>query len=189
MNEEERRSKEKFLTIPNIMTLFRIFSIPSIVLLLIYPSKISNIISFIIFTLAAWTDILDGYIARKYHMVSSTGKFLDLMADKLLISSALIMLTGLGRVPAWMVVIIVGREIAVMSLRALASTGGLFIEPSRLGKDKATLQSVATSLLLLNDKYFSIDFYIVGFGLMIVAVIVTILSAVEYFIRYWLKSA
>ncbi len=187
MSEEQRKTTERFLTLPNIMTLFRICSIPSIVLLLMYPGKITNIISFVIFTLAAWTDILDGYIARKYHMVSSTGKFLDLMADKLLISSALIMLTGIGRVPAWMVVIIVGREIAVMSLRGLASTGGFFIEPSRLGKDKATLQSVATSMLLLDDKYFSIDFYIVGFGLMIIAVFITILSGLDYFIRFWLK--
>ncbi|MFW6081848.1 MAG: CDP-diacylglycerol--glycerol-3-phosphate 3-phosphatidyltransferase, partial [Desulfosalsimonas sp.] len=109
---------------PNSLTLFRVAAVPVLIILLLFENKVCGILAALVFSAAAITDYFDGYIARRYGLVSSLGKMLDPLADKLLVSSALIMLISLGRVPAWAVCIILGRELAVTGLRAVISEQG-----------------------------------------------------------------
>ncbi len=135
------------LNAPNILTLLRILAIPVVVLILLPPAgrEISfarSVAAFSLFVVATITDLFDGYIARRYHMVTTLGKLLDPLADKLLVCAAMIMLIPPGRVPAWMAVIVVAREIGVTALRGVASTEGVIIAASKLGKAKTLLLNI-----------------------------------------------
>lgn len=141
----------------------------------------------IFFAIAAFTDWLDGYLARRENVVTTLGKYLDPVADKLLVAVSLIMLISLERVESWIVMLIVGRELAVTSLRFVAATNGIIIESTRLGKIKTTLQIVATVFLILHYEYFSIDVQVVGTALLWLALIVTIWSGFDYFYRFFKK--
>src|SRR3989337_1474327 len=121
------RGSNDIWNIPNLLTFFRIALIPLLVLFLLSPSELLSILSVVVFSIASITDWLDGYLARKMNIVTNLGKFLDPIADKLLIAAALVMLVGLGRIPAWMVVVIIGREIAVTGLRSIASSEGIIL--------------------------------------------------------------
>ena len=112
------------------------------------------------------TDFLDGFLARRQRLVSRLGKFMDPLADKLLVSAALIMLIPLGRVPAWMAFIIVGRELAVTGLRGLAAAEGIILAPDRWGKAKTLLQMAALTALILHYPYDGIDFHGLGMWLL-----------------------
>lgn len=171
--------------VPNLLSVARIWAMPLIVLLLLFPGRTASFLAALLFALACFTDFLDGYIARRYQLVTSIGKLLDTLADKLLILAPLIMLVSLRRIPAWMVVVIVWREMAVMALREAASRHGVIIQASRLGKSKTTLQDVALIVLLLHYPYFSIDFHVMGLALLWLAVIVTVWSGVDYFLKFW----
>lgn len=143
-----------------------------------------------IFIIASLTDLLDGYLARKWQVVSNLGKLLDPLADKLMVMSAMIMLVPLGRLPAWMVVVVMAREISVTALRAIASAEGKnIIEASALGKYKTIFQLVAISgLLIHNEKpYFGYDanFHDMGAVMFLVALFFTVWSGVDYFQKYW----
>jgi len=173
------------LNIPNILTLARMLAVPVIVVLMTYPTRLDCFFATILFVIASLTDYMDGYLARKFNQVSTLGKFLDPLADKLLISSSLIMTASLGLVPGWMVVIIVVREIAVTGLRSLASTKRVIIESTLLAKYKTTLQAFATAFLLLNYNYFSIDFHFIGIVFLWAALISTIWSGFEYFYKFF----
>lgn len=118
------------------------------------------------------------------NIVTNLGKFLDPVADKLLITAALIMLTEIGRIPAWMVVIIIGREIAVNGLRSIASSEGIIIAASDLGKGKTILQISALIGLLLHYKYLGINFHATGMAILWVALLVTAWSGFDYFYRF-----
>jgi len=170
--------------LPNSLTIFRIALIPVLVFLLQSPSEVYGIMSVLVFSVASITDWLDGYIARKRGIVTTLGKFLDPVADKLLIASALIMLVSLGRVPAWMVVVIIGREIAVTGLRSIASSEGIVIEASDLGKGKTIFQISALIGLLLHHDYFHIDFHVAGMATLWVALILTAWSGFDYFYKF-----
>ena len=178
-------------TIPNLLSLLRILSIPFVVIFLLFSNPFSSFLAALTFTIAGITDLLDGYIARQQRSETRIGKLLDPMADKLLILSALIMLVSLGRVAAWMVVLIVAREVAVTGLRGIASAEGMIIPASRWGKLKTMLQSLALIGLLLHYEYLSINFHLVGTVLLWVALIVTVGSGVDYFNKfqriYWEK--
>jgi CDP-diacylglycerol---glycerol-3-phosphate 3-phosphatidyltransferase len=120
----------------NNITLARILAIPLLVVLLSFPNRFTNLAAMLVFIAAALTDLVDGLIARRYNLVTTVGKFLDPLADKLLIASVLIMLVDLERAPAWIVILIVGREIAVTGLRAMAVDQGLVIAADKYGKLK-----------------------------------------------------
>src|SRR5438132_8666996 len=136
--------------LPNALTLFRIFLVPVLVVVLL--TKFSNFLGLAIFLVAAITDFFDGYFARRLNKTTRLGALLDPIADKLLMSAAFISLVELGLAPAWMIVIIIGREFAVFGLRSIAAQQGVTIAASPLGKSKTISQVVAISLLILGDQ-------------------------------------
>jgi CDP-diacylglycerol--glycerol-3-phosphate 3-phosphatidyltransferase len=153
--------------------------------LLLFPNKTSSFLAALLFGLASLTDLLDGFLARRRKMVTTFGKFLDPLADKLIVSAALIMLIPLGRVPAWMVLVIIGRELAITGLRGIARSEGTIISADELGKKKMVFQIVAILGLLLHYPYFGVSFHVVGMFFMWVAVVVTLVSGVIYFHKFW----
>jgi len=175
------------MNLANGLTLARIFAVPLIVAVLLTGSVKHGdmLIAAIIFLLASATDLFDGYIARKRGQVTTLGVLLDPVADKLLISLVFISLVQLDLVPAWMVCIIIGREIAVDGLRLIASDQGFTIAASELGKIKMVAQVVAITLLLLGTRYPS--FHRAGQGALYVVVLFALWSAVGYFRTFWTK--
>jgi CDP-diacylglycerol--glycerol-3-phosphate 3-phosphatidyltransferase len=171
------------MNLPNSLTLIRIFLVPLLVALLL--TKYNTLIAALIFLAASMTDLLDGYFARKRGQVTTLGILLDPVADKLLIASAFISLVQLQIVPAWMVVIIIGREFAVTGLRSIASSQGFTIDASELGKIKMVAQVTAIALLILGDQY-AVFSEVGGIALWFV-VLFAIWSAVDYFRTFWTK--
>ena len=179
------KGKKSILNLPNSLTLFRVACIPVLVLLLFFPNKPSSFVAAVVFGLASISDLLDGFLARRQQLVTTFGKFLDPLADKLVVSAALIMLIPLGRAPAWMVVVIVGRELAITGLRSMALSEGKVISADELGKKKMVFQIVAILGLLLHYEYFGIDLHAVGMFFLWLAVVVTLWSGINYFRRFW----
>ena len=163
----------------------RIAAVPVVVLLLLFPGPVASFLAALLFSLAGATDFLDGFLARRHRLVSRFGKFMDPLADKLLVSAALIMLIPLGRAPAWIAFLIVGRELAVTGLRGLAATEGIILAPDRWGKAKTLLQMAALTALILHYPYFAVDFQKVGLGLLWLALIITLTSGVGYFLAFF----
>jgi len=175
-----------FWNLSNKLTLFRIGAIPLLALLLgFFPERWGSFIAAFIFLLAAVSDGLDGYLARRGNMVSNVGKLLDPLADKLLVCTALIMLIPLGRVSAWIVAVIIGREMVVTTLRGVSAADGVVIAANWSGKLKTFTQLVATNLLILHYPYFSLDIQLIGTILIWIAVVLTVWSGVDFIIRYW----
>jgi len=139
----------------------------------------------LVFALASISDLLDGFVARRHQLVTTFGQFLDPLADKLIVSAALIMLIPLGRVPAWMVVVIIGRELAIMGLRSVAVSEGKVISADNLGKQKMVFQTVAILGLLLHYEYYGVNFHAIGMFFLWVAVIITLWSGFNYFRNFW----
>jgi len=183
----ERLTRQQIWLLPNLLTIVRILAIPIILLLLFSPGRAYQVITAFLFLLVAMTDTLDGYLARRRGMVSTLGQFLDPLADKLLIVTALIALILARGIPLWMVVVIVGREIAVTGLRGIAVSQSIIISPSTLGKYKTVFEVASITLLIYNGGYSSISFYHVGIGLLWVALALAVLSGFDYF-RKFLKS-
>jgi len=173
-------------TTPNLLTLLRIATVPLLVYLLLYPGPLASLLAAGVFLAATVTDFLDGYIARNYGSGSNLGKFLDPLADKLVVTAALIMLAGMPRtprVPAWMVVVLVTREILVTGLRAVAATEGRIIAAEELGKYKMVLQSIAIQGLLIHYTYFYADFFAAGMFVLWIALALSVWSGVDYFVK------
>ncbi len=180
------------MNLPNSLTLSRIFFIPLLLAVMLSGNFSLDLGFFVvnedwlalaIFLCAAATDFLDGYIARSRRQVTTLGKLLDPIADKLLISAAFICLVQLDRVPAWIVVLVVGREFAVSGLRYVALTEGITISASWLGKGKMTAQVIAISLFLV-APYDPIFGGLAEFALAAV-VILTVVSMIDYFRAFW----
>ena len=169
---------------PNSLTLFRVAAVPLLIVLMLSPSRWSGFFAAIVFSVAAITDYFDGYLARRFKLVSNLGKIMDPLADKLLVSSAFIMMIPHSRVPAWMVCVIIGRELAVTGLRNIISEKGEDVSASNLGKWKTGCQIAAIIPLLLHYTYFGIDFHSIGYVLMWLALAVTVWSGVDYFVRF-----
>ncbi len=180
--------QKPYSNLPNLLTLTRILAIPVVMLLLSFPSPWASFLGALCFSVAGATDILDGFLARRQRSVTPFGKFMDPLADKLLVSAALIMLIPLGRVPAWMVVIIIGRELMVTGLRGLAAVEGIILAPDRWGKAKTILQMVAITALILHYPYQAFDFHRLGMALLWVALIVTVTSGVGYFTGFFRRT-
>ncbi|WP_058304002.1 CDP-diacylglycerol--glycerol-3-phosphate 3-phosphatidyltransferase [Gorillibacterium timonense] len=183
------------MNLPNKITLARIFLVPIIVIILLMNVKLPTIefadfeitynqlIGTLIFILAASTDSLDGYIARKNKMVTNLGKLLDPLADKLLVTAVLICLVELDKCPAWMTIIIISREWAVTMLRQVAALEGQALAASKWGKWKTATQITAIIALLLNNFPFAlIDFPFDDISMWI-AVVITIYSGIDYFVK------
>ncbi len=171
------------MNFPNFLTLLRILSVPALVVLLLTSFDGRDIVAFTVYVLASLTDMLDGYWARKKKLVTVIGALLDPTADKLLVTSALICLIKLGRVPAWAAVIIIGRELAVSGFRAIASSKGLNIPASPLGKAKMGLESWTIGGLILGPTILGKIYIVPQVGLWL-TVVVALASAAEYYIKF-----
>jgi len=169
---------------PNSLTLFRILAVPVIVILLLFPNRLFTFIAAIIFSAAAITDYLDGYLARRRGLVTDLGKVMDPVADKLLVSCSFIMLASLHWIPAWIVCIIIGRELAITGLRNIIAEKGEDVSASWLGKYKTGFQIAAIIPLIFHYPYFGIDLNAIGYFFLIGALIFTVWSGVDYFVRF-----
>ena len=168
--------------LPNSLTLLRIFLVPFLVVVLLTKFDGKEYAGLAIFLLAAVTDLLDGYFARRFNKVTRLGILLDPIADKLLISSALISLVELDLAPAWMVVIILGREFAVSGLRSIASQQGVDIPASSLGKGKTVSQVIAVALLILGHELG--DFQKIATIALWAVVLFALASGIDYFLKF-----
>lgn len=171
------------MNLANKLTISRIILIPIFMTVLLIKIPFGKYIAAAIFIIAASTDGLDGYIARKRKEVTNFGKLMDPLADKLLVSAALISLVELKEIPGWIAVVIIGREFFVTGLRAIASSEGVVIAASKLGKIKTVTQIVAISAYLLNDFPFSLLNITFSKYALYVAVFFTIWSGVDYFLK------
>lgn len=174
------------MNLPNTLTLVRIFLVPFLVVFLIANAP-PNYPAVAIFLAAVLTDWLDGRIARSRGQVTTLGQLLDPIADKLLIAAALISLVEIGRVPAWVVTVIVGRDIAVTGLRGIAASQGLIIAASQLGKYKMVTEVIAVSLLILDSGVSRLPGLPLSLGGIAIggALILSVISGIDYSIRFW----
>ena len=170
------------LNLPNVLSLVRILLVPIIVVVLLTEVEDKEFIGLALFLAASATDFLDGYIARRRQQVTRLGQLLDPAADKILTSAAFISLVELGLAPAWMVVIVVAREFAVSALRSVAALQNLAISASPSAKLKTALQIVAISLAIVSEKLG--EFQKLAPVTMWAAVLVTLYSGIEYFVKY-----
>lgn len=173
-------------TTPNVLTLCRIATVPAIVYLLQFTGPVAAATAAAVFFVATITDFLDGYIARSYGSGTNLGKFLDPLADKLIVMAALVMLTGMPRnphVPAWMVVVLVSRELVITGLRAIAAVEGRIIAADELGKYKMVLQCIAIQGLLIHYTYCHIEFFAAGMFMLWIAMVVSVWSALDYIVK------
>ena len=168
------------MNLPNKLTMFRVILIPFFVLFMLVDITLyDKWIALAIFIIASLTDLLDGKIARKYNLVTNFGKFMDPLADKLLVCSALICLVALDKIPAWMVIVIIAREFIISGFRLIASDNGVVIAASYWGKFKTTFQMVMICLMIADIAAISVLTTVV----MWVAVVLTVVSLVDYLVK------
>ncbi|MBD5450212.1 MAG: CDP-diacylglycerol--glycerol-3-phosphate 3-phosphatidyltransferase [Lachnospiraceae bacterium] len=168
------------MNLPNKLTMFRVILIPFfVVFLLVDITPVDKWIALAIFIVASLTDLLDGKIARKYNLVTNFGKFMDPLADKLLVCSALICLVALNRVPAWIVIVIIAREFIISGFRLIASDNGVVIAASYWGKFKTTFQMVMICLMIVDIEQISLLTGIVMWA----ALILTVVSLIDYLVK------
>jgi CDP-diacylglycerol---glycerol-3-phosphate 3-phosphatidyltransferase len=183
------------MNLPNRLTLLRIFFVPLLVATLLADNPRASWLGMIpvsrdlfalaIFLAAAATDLLDGYLARRWGQVTTVGTLLDPIADKLLISAALISLVEIHRIPAWIGIVIIGREFAVEGLRSIAAASGFTIRASDLGKSKMVAQVGAISLVIAGNRWPALDQ--LALPAMWVVMLFAVVSAADYFRRFWRK--
>jgi CDP-diacylglycerol--glycerol-3-phosphate 3-phosphatidyltransferase len=178
--------RSEIFNLPNCITLLRLAVIPVLFLLLLSPGRILSMVIAVLFIVASITDLIDGYVARKYNIVTTMGKFLDPVADKLIVSTAMIMMIPIGRIPAWIVAVIIMRDLFVDGMRSIASAEGLVIDASRLGKQKTLCQIVAVSALLIHyDTVLGLNAHAVGMFILYLALALTLWSGVDYFMKFY----
>lgn len=175
------------MNIPNILTVTRVLLIPLFIFLFYQPSSVRSMLATGVFLIASVTDLLDGYVARRRSQITVLGKLMDPIADKLLISSALILLVSFQRVPPWMAIVLICRDFAVTGLRAVASSSGLLIPSEKMGKVKMVLQIIAVSLLLLSTSS-SGSLHVMGLVFLGGSLIFSLLSAGQYVSLFWKKG-
>ena len=171
------------LNLPNALTLLRMFLVPLLVVVLLTRVEGHEYLGAGIFGLAVLTDYLDGFFARRRNEVTRLGILLDPLADKLLIAAALLSLVEMGLVPAWMVMIILARELAVTALRNVAAGKGVLIRASRLGKSKMVAQVIAVLMLMLSPVHPALRQP--GLVVLWLVVLITLWSGADYFFRFW----
>src|SRR5438874_11521957 len=176
------------VNLPIGITITRIVAAPLLILFLISSSRVHALIAAAIFVAASFTDWLDGVVARRRNQVTTLGTLLDPIADKLLVAAALVSLLTIDKVAAWIVVVIIGRELAVTGLRAVAAGVGVIVPASYLAKWKTVSQYVAVTMLILEKGIVSPTVHGPAVGVLWVAVALTIVSAVDYFYRFFRKA-
>jgi len=174
---------KKIVLTPNFMTMSRIISVPVIVILLMYETRATTFISALIFSIASITDYFDGYLARTRGLMTKLGKILDPLADKLLVVSTLVMLVDLHFIEAWIACVIIGRELAVTSLRCVLIENKQDVAASWLGKYKTGFQIAAIIPLTMHYSYLGINFDFIGQFFLYGALIYTVWSGVDYFVN------
>lgn len=168
------------MNLPNKLTMLRVIMIPFFIVFLLIPiTPYDKWIALAIFIIASLTDLLDGKIARKYNLVTNFGKFMDPLADKLLVCAALICLIELDRIPAWMVIVIIAREFIISGFRLVASDNGVVIAASYWGKFKTTFQMAAVCLLIADISAVNVLTQVVLWT----AVILTVVSLIDYLVK------
>ena len=171
------------MNLPNKLTIFRVILIPFFVVFLLAPyfEGFGNYIALAIFIVASITDFLDGKIARKYNLVTNFGKFMDPLADKLLVCSALICLISLSRISAWVVIIIIAREFIISGFRLIAADNGVVIAASYWGKFKTASQMITVILLVLNIR--NSFFQVLGTVFIYISLALTVISLIDYIVK------
>ena len=168
------------MNLPNKITVFRASMVPVFLVFMLMPGiSGGNYIAASIFAIASASDFLDGYLARKNNLVTDFGKFMDPLADKLLVCSAMICLTAMGRLPAWIVIIVISREFVISGFRLIASDNGKVIAASWWGKFKTTFQMVMVILMIANIPVLSLVTDII----MWIALILTVVSLIDYLVK------
>ncbi len=189
VKQRRRTLAEDALNVPNLLTMGRIVAIPWFVWLLDTPTPVRGFWACIVFTLAAITDVLDGYLARKLGVVSVLGKFLDPLADKLIVMAALVWMVPMGRIAAWVVVLLLAREISVTGLRSVAASEGVVISAGAEGKTKTALQMIGIVALVIGYPYHLsylgldlgvVDLVHVGRYLVLLSLLFSFASAAQY---------
>ncbi|WP_080874698.1 CDP-diacylglycerol--glycerol-3-phosphate 3-phosphatidyltransferase [Oceanobacillus timonensis] len=185
------------MNLPNKLTFTRVLMIPVFIILMSVPFSwgsweigdatlpVAHFAAALLFIIAAGTDWVDGYYARKYNLVTNLGKFMDPLADKLLVSAALILLVEIELAPAWVVIIIISRELAVTGLRLVAAGEGTVMAAGSMGKLKTATQMVAIASLLLHNFPFSYISFPFGTIMLYISLVFTIISGVDYFVKNW----
>jgi len=174
----------RIINLPNTITMMRLGIIPILFFLLFSPDETWSLVIAVLFIMAALTDLLDGYVARHYQIVTTMGKFLDPIADKLVINTAMILMIPIGRIPSWVVAIIIIRDFFVDGIRSIAQSEGVVIQASWLGKQKTLCQVFAVSALMIHYPFLGADAHSVGTTLLFLALIMTIYSGLDYFIKF-----
>jgi CDP-diacylglycerol--glycerol-3-phosphate 3-phosphatidyltransferase len=178
------------LNVPNLLSISRILAVPIFIVLMIEPTPLRALIAAIVFFFASATDWLDGYLARKWGQVTKMGKLLDPIADKILVASALIILVNINKEDAWLAIaaiVIIGREFAVTGLRAIASGEGIVIPAETTGKYKTGAQITAILSFVLDYHMETVWLTKLGWISLVIAVVLSAYSAVQYFMQFWKK--
>ncbi|HPW45090.1 MAG TPA: CDP-diacylglycerol--glycerol-3-phosphate 3-phosphatidyltransferase [bacterium] len=182
------------LNVPNMITLGRLAAVPALIFIMIFMddsspnislNKTLSFLSAFLFVIAMSSDMIDGYLARKYNLITIFGKFMDPLADKMLFIVAMIMMIGLDRIPAWIVALFFMREVAVTSLRAIASNEGVVISASHWGKYKSAFVSSATVGMLLHYPFFGVNWKLIGWALLVPSFIFSMASGLHYAIGFF----
>ncbi len=184
--------RRELTNLPNLITIGRVLLVPFVLLLIDNYNPLRTFLASLLYIGAAAGDALDGYLARKRNQVSVLGKFLDPLADKLIVTAVLVTMVALGRAPAWLVVVLIGRDLAINGLRSIASAQGLVIAASDGGKIKTALQLIAIMMLLIHFRYpilgtellfgqpIAVDYHKVGQLVLYLSMIVSVVSAADY---------
>ncbi len=180
-----RGNRETILNLPNSITVLRIGVIPVLFFLLLAPGPYWSLVIALIFIGAALTDLMDGYLARRYHVETNIGKFLDPIADKIVVNTAMILLIPISRIPAWIVALSIIRDLAVDGIRSVAATRSVIIEASSLGKRKTVCQIFAISALIIHYPIFGINAHLVGTVILYLALFFSVYSGIDYLIKFY----
>lgn len=183
------KNNRDIFNLPNSITLARISVVPFLFFLLTSPGPFWSLVLAAVFVLASITDFLDGFFARKYNLVTTMGKFLDPLADKLIVNTAMILMIPIGRIDAWIVVIIIMRDLIVDGIRSIASSDGIYIQASILGKQKTLAQIIAVTALMIHYPFLGLDAHLVGTIILYAAFLLTIYSGIDYFIKFYRGQA
>jgi CDP-diacylglycerol--glycerol-3-phosphate 3-phosphatidyltransferase len=192
--KRRRTLGDEVTDLPNLLTIGRVLVIPFVLYFIDNRSQVRSFIAVCLYLLAAITDFLDGYLARKRGQVSILGKFLDPLADKLIVMAALVVLVDVDRLPAWLVVLLLTRELAITGLRSIASSEGLVIAAGEEGKYKTALQLIGILFCLVHFRYpllgtrIWIDFNVVGFYTLCISLFFSFISAFKY-VRVFVQAS
>ena len=177
--------------LPNLVTMGRVLFVPVVLYFMDNYSPVRSLIAAILYLIASMGDGIDGYLARSRGQVSVLGKFLDPVADKLMVTSVMVFMVALGRVPAWLVVVLIARDLAISGLRSIASSEGIVIAASRGGKIKTALQLVGLIMLLVHFRYplfglgINIDYSSAGLVVLYLSLGASLISGVDYVVSFF----